>query len=206
MTAATVTPILLSGGSGTRLWPVSRKSFPKQFAQLLGDRTLFQASAQRLSGPQFARPVVLTNADFRFIVAEQLAQIGIDPEAILIEPSGRNTAPAVLAAALHVGARDPDALLLVAPSDHVVPDAQAFARAVAAGIAPARAGRIVTFGIQPTRPETGYGYLQVADNAPDGPADLERFIEKPDAGRRSRCWTVVISCGTRGYSCSRRAR
>ena len=95
-----ITPVLLCGGSGTRLWPVSRKSFPKQFAPLIGEESLFQASARRLSGPRYGAPLVMTNADFRFIVAEQLDQIQIDPEAILIEPAGRNTAPAILAAAL----------------------------------------------------------------------------------------------------------
>lgn len=178
---ATVVPVLLAGGSGTRLWPVSRKSFPKQFAPLVGDETLFQASARRLSGPGYAAPLVLTNADFRFIVTEQLAEIGIEPEAILIEPAGRNTAPAVLAAALYASATNPDALLLVAPSDHAVPDVAAFRRAVEAGMPLAQAGRIVTFGIKPTRAETGYGYLEVAGGPDRQTADLERFVEKPDA-------------------------
>ncbi|MBV0891658.1 mannose-1-phosphate guanylyltransferase/mannose-6-phosphate isomerase [Paracoccus sp. Z118] len=175
-----VVPVLLAGGSGTRLWPVSRKSFPKQFANLIGEETLFQASARRMSGRGYDAPVVLTNSDFRFIVTEQLAEIGVDPAAILIEPVGRNTAPAVLAAALHVAKDNPHALLLVAPSDHVVPDADAFRRAVEAGIPLAKAGRIVTFGIQPTRAETGYGYLQVAGDPDAQTADLERFVEKPD--------------------------
>ncbi len=177
-----ITPVLMAGGSGTRLWPVSRKSFPKQFAQLVGEETLFQASARRLSGEGFGDPVVMTNADFRFIVAEQLDQIGITPQAIVIEPLGRNTAPAILAAALMEGADDPDRLLLVAPSDHVIPDAAAFARAVQAGAGPARQGRIVTFGITPTRPETGYGYLELAGQG-EGPQPLARFVEKPDATR-----------------------
>ena len=177
-----ITPVLMAGGSGTRLWPVSRKSFPKQFAQLVGDETLFQASARRLSGEGFGDPVVMTNADFRFIVAEQLDQIGITPQAIVIEPVGRNTAPAILAAALMAGADDPDRLLLVAPSDHVIPDVAAFARAVQAGAVPARQGRIVTFGITPTRPETGYGYLELAGPG-EGPQPLARFVEKPDAAR-----------------------
>jgi len=176
-----VIPVLLSGGSGTRLWPVSRKSFPKQFAPLIGECSLFQASAQRLSGARYADPLVLTNADFRFIVTEQLAEIGITPAGILIEPSGRNTAPAILAAVLHLAADDPDALMLVAPSDHVVPDAEAFGRAVDQGIPLARAGRIVTFGIEPTRPETGYGYLEIDGEPGDSPAPLRRFVEKPDA-------------------------
>ncbi|RJL16324.1 mannose-1-phosphate guanylyltransferase/mannose-6-phosphate isomerase [Paracoccus siganidrum] len=174
-----ITPVLMAGGSGTRLWPVSRRSFPKQFAQLIGDQTLFQASARRLSGADFAAPVVMTNADFRFIVAEQLDQIGIPPAAIVIEPLGRNTAPAILAAALMAAAEDPERLLLVAPSDHVIPDAAAFARAVEAGTGPARQGRIVTFGITPTRPETGYGYLELAGEG-EGPQPLARFVEKPD--------------------------
>ncbi|SDK77322.1 mannose-1-phosphate guanylyltransferase/mannose-6-phosphate isomerase [Paracoccus chinensis] len=176
-----VIPVLLSGGSGTRLWPVSRKSFPKQFAPLVGEQSLFQASACRLSGPRYAEPLVLTNADFRFIVTEQLAEVGITPAAILIEPAGRNTAPAILAAALHLAESDPEALLLVAPSDHVVPDAEAFGRAVDRGLPLAREGRIVTFGIEPDRPETGYGYLELDDDPRDGPAPLRRFVEKPDA-------------------------
>lgn len=175
-----ITPVLMAGGSGTRLWPVSRKSFPKQFAALVGEETLFQASARRLSGADFAAPVVMTNSDFRFIVAEQLEQAGIAPGAIVIEPSGRNTAPAILAAALMVAADDPDQLVLVAPSDHVIPDAAAFAAAVAQGAAAAAQGRIVTFGITPDRPETGYGYLELASSG-DGPQPLRRFVEKPDA-------------------------
>lgn len=181
----TITPVLLAGGSGTRLWPVSRKSFPKQFAPLVGKETLFQASARRLSGDRYSAPVVMTNADFRFIVAEQLEEAGIPAEAILIEPSGRNTAPAILAAALTVADRDPAGLLLVAPSDHVVPDADAFGRAVDLGIPAARAGQIVTFGITPTRPETGYGYMEVAGDG-QGPVPLLRFVEKPDADNAAR--------------------
>ncbi|MCJ1899888.1 MULTISPECIES: mannose-1-phosphate guanylyltransferase/mannose-6-phosphate isomerase [Paracoccus] len=181
----TITPVLLAGGSGTRLWPVSRKSFPKQFAPLVGEESLFQASARRLSGPRYAAPLVMTNADFRFIVAEQLDQIGIAPAAILIEPAGRNTAPAILAAALAAAEKDADALLLVAPSDHVVPDTEAFGRAVDLGLAAAQAGRIVTFGITPSRPETGYGYME-AEGEGEGPLVLKRFVEKPDAENAAR--------------------
>ncbi|MRX51400.1 mannose-1-phosphate guanylyltransferase/mannose-6-phosphate isomerase [Paracoccus sp. S-4012] len=176
-----ITPVLLAGGSGTRLWPVSRKAFPKQFAPLLGPQSLFQASASRLSGQGYAAPVVMTNAEFRFIVTEQLEAAGLTPDAILIEPEARNTAPAILAAALLVAREDPDRLLLVAPSDHVVPDAEAFTRAVAEGAEAARGGRIVTFGIQPTRAETGYGWLELDGPPGDGPAPLARFVEKPDA-------------------------
>ncbi|RJL00527.1 mannose-1-phosphate guanylyltransferase/mannose-6-phosphate isomerase [Paracoccus aestuarii] len=181
----TITPVLMAGGSGTRLWPVSRKSFPKQFAALVGDETLFQASARRLSGEGFADPVVMTNSDFRFIVAEQLEQAGIQAGRIVIEPAGRNTAPAILAAALMVAETDAQGMVLVAPSDHVIPDAAAFAAAVAEGTGPAAEGRIVTFGITPDRPETGYGYLELA-GAGAGPQPLARFVEKPDADRAAR--------------------
>ena len=154
-----VTPVILAGGSGTRLWPLSRKSYPKQFVPLLGEETLFRSVVRRLSGEgkgfSFGRPVVLTNAAFRFIVAEQLAQEGADPRAIMIEPSVRNTAPAILAAALHLMAGDPEAVMLVAPSDHVVPDAEAFRAAVSQWLAASRAVDLVTFGFQPTLPETG---------------------------------------------------
>lgn len=177
-------PIILCGGSGTRLWPLSRKSYPKQFARLTGTETLFQASAKRLTGDSFARPVILTNSDFRFIVAEQLTEMGIDPTAVLIEPEGRNTAPAVLAAALWLAERDPDAMMLVAPSDHVVPNSAAFRVAVEAGKMACEAGDLVTFGIKPDRPETGYGYLELeagADDFTPTPRKLKRFVEKPDA-------------------------
>ena len=190
-----ITPILLCGGSGTRLWPLSRKSYPKQFVPLVGETTLFQASAERLSGPGFAAPLVLTNSDFRFIVTEQLAGAGIDPGAILIEPEGRNTAPAVLAAALWLEQRDPEGLMLVAPSDHVVPDAPAFRAAVEAGAAAAAAGRLVTFGIKPTHAETGYGYLELAEDPgafEAKPLTLKRFVEKPDAARAEE----MVAAGT----------
>ena len=184
--SSTITPILLCGGSGTRLWPLSRKSYPKQFVPLVGEETLFQASAKRLSGTGYAAPMVLTNSDFRFIVTEQLAGIGIDPGAVLIEPAGRNTAPAVLAAALYLEQSDPEGLMLVAPSDHVVPDAPAFRAAVQAGQAAAEAGQIVTFGIKPTHAETGYGYLELDETSGDftpRAIGLKRFVEKPDTAR-----------------------
>ncbi|MFN4170099.1 MAG: sugar phosphate nucleotidyltransferase, partial [Pannonibacter phragmitetus] len=144
-----------------------------------------QASDRRLSGPGFAAPVVVTGSDFRFIVTEQLAQAEIAPAAVLIEPAARNTAPAILAAALALAARDPDALMLVAPSDHVIPDDARFRAAVQAAAPAAQAGRIVTFGIRPDRAETGYGWLELA-SAPEAgfapvPQPLVRFVEKPDA-------------------------
>jgi mannose-1-phosphate guanylyltransferase / mannose-6-phosphate isomerase len=178
-----ITPVLLCGGSGTRLWPLSRKSYPKQFVPLTGDLTLFQAAVQRLSGADYAAPLVITNADFRFIVADELAAIAVQPRAILIEPTARNTAPAILAAALHLAATDPETLMLVAPSDHVIPDATAFRATVAAAVPAARAGQIVTFGITPTRAETGYGWLKMAQSpqGDTGPFVVQRFVEKPDS-------------------------
>jgi len=174
-------PVILCGGSGTRLWPLSRKSYPKQFTELVSDGTLFQATALRLSGDGYAAPIVITGSDFRFIATQQLAEVGIDPGAVLIEPEGRNTAPAVLAAALHLQAQDPDALMLVAPSDHVIPDAAAFRGAVEKGREPVTIGDLVTFGIRPDRPETGYGYLELnSDEACEEPVRLRRFVEKPD--------------------------
>ena len=189
ISGSSITPVILAGGSGTRLWPMSRKSYPKQFVPLLGERTLFQDAAQRMSGSsgtvRFAKPMVLTNSLFRFIIAEQLAQEGIDPEAILIEPEGRNTAPAILAAAVHLAKRQPDAVMLVAPSDHVITDKEAFHEAVAKGLTATAKGDLVTFGIQPTRAETGYGYLEIGER-PDGsgmPIALRSFVEKPDVVR-----------------------
>ena len=178
-----ITPVLLCGGSGTRLWPLSRKSYPKQFSKLLGDETLFQASAKRLAGAEYAAPIVVTANAFRFIVTEQLAGAEIAPAAVLIEPDARDTAPAVLAAALQLAASDPDALMLVAPSDHVIPDREIFDATVQAAVPAALAGQLVTFGITPDRPETGYGYLEL-ETAPEGeakPLPLRAFVEKPDA-------------------------
>ncbi|WIJ23924.1 mannose-1-phosphate guanylyltransferase/mannose-6-phosphate isomerase [Devosia sp. RR2S18] len=189
-----ITPVLLSGGSGTRLWPLSRKSYPKQFVPLVGDESLFQASARRLSGEGYGLPLVLTNADFRFIVAEQLQKVDIDPGAILIEPEGRNTAPAILAAALWLERSDSEALMLIAPSDHVVPDPVAFRAAVQIARPAAEHGKIVTFGITPGYAETGYGYLELAEEPGEvsAPIDLLRFIEKPTPERAQE----MIASGT----------
>jgi mannose-1-phosphate guanylyltransferase/mannose-6-phosphate isomerase len=175
-----ITPILLCGGSGSRLWPLSRRAFPKQFARLTGEVSLFAKSARRLSGDGFGAAVVVTGSDFRFIVIEQLLAQGIDPGAVLIEPEGRNTAPAVLAAALYVSKQDPDALVLVAPSDHAISDSAAFRTTVMRGLPAARAGRIVTFGIVPTRAETGYGWLELDGHSTGEAVPLKRFVEKPD--------------------------
>lgn len=174
-------PVILAGGTGTRLWPVSRKSFPKQFTELLGDESLFQVTARRLSGPEFTAPTVMTNSDFRFIVAEQLDGVGQAPGHIMIEPEGRNTAPAILAAAL-AHKSTPDAIMVVSPSDHAIGDEAAFYAALHAGQVAAKEGQLVTFGICPSRPETGYGYLALAQKPKTNALQaypLEGFVEKP---------------------------
>ena len=174
-----ITPVILCGGSGSRLWPISRKSYPKQFVPLIGEQTLFQQSAERVSGEGFADPVIVSNSDFRFIVTQQLAEVGIDPGAVLIEPAMRNTAPALLAPALIAARSNPAALMLALPSDHYIPAAERFREVVLQGVEAAAAGQIVTFGIQPRRPETGYGYLEPLPSDSDA-KPLKRFDEKPD--------------------------
>ena len=178
-----ITPILLCGGSGTRLWPLSRKSFPKQFSAILGDQSLLQTSAARFSGPGFAAPLVVTGHEFRFIVSDQLRGAGIAPAAILIEPEAHNTAPAALAAALYLAAQDPQTLLLLTPTDHAIADPAAFRAAVDLGRVAAEAGQMVVFGIQATRAETGYGWLEAGGPTFPGVQQLSRFIEKPDVIR-----------------------
>jgi mannose-1-phosphate guanylyltransferase/mannose-6-phosphate isomerase len=186
--ASDIHPVILCGGAGTRLWPLSRRSYPKQFSPLFEGGTLFQRTIARIAGQGYAAPLLLTTSEFRFIVAEQLSDAGLETSRtggpkIIIEPEMRNTAPAVCLAALMVAGTDPEALLLVLPSDHLIRDAAAFHRAVEAGAAAARAGRIVTFGIQPDRAETGYGYLELPEPLADG-TDCKaepflRFVEKP---------------------------
>ncbi|WP_179381605.1 mannose-1-phosphate guanylyltransferase/mannose-6-phosphate isomerase [Jannaschia marina] len=171
----TITPVILCGGSGTRLWPLSRRSYPKQFSTLVGEGSLFQQTALRLTGPGFAPPVTVTNEAFRFIVSQQLAEVGVSPGAMLLEPEPRNTAPAILAATLRAAQLDPDAVILAAPADHFIPDGDGFRAAMQAAIPAAQEGEIVTFGIQPDRPETGYGYLR-----PGTGSTPVTFIEKPD--------------------------
>lgn len=188
-----ITPVILCGGSGTRLWPLSRKSYPKQFVPLAGtEQTLFQASATRLSGPGIAPPLVVTGPDFRFIATDQLAEVGVEDATVLIEPAARNTAPAILAAALWLEARDPNALMLVMPSDHVIPDAAGFAETVARAEPAARDGRLVTFGIVPERAETGYGWLELSAPPTDAPQPLKRFVEKPDTATAE----AMLAAGT----------
>jgi mannose-1-phosphate guanylyltransferase len=183
-------PVILCGGTGTRLWPLSRASYPKQYWPLAGsgEATLLQQTQQRLAGlANLAAPLLICNEDHRFIVAEQMRQIGTEPAAILLEPVGRNTAPAVAVAALQATADGADPLLLVLAADHVIRDAERFRATVAAGMPAALAGQLVTFGIVPTAPETGYGYIEAAEAQapgagaePSAPVPIARFVEKPD--------------------------
>ena len=179
-------PVLLSGGSGTRLWPLSREAYPKQFLPLAGEETMLQATWSRVAPLSPSRPIVVAGEEHRFLVAEQLRQAGAPVPAIVLEPAGRNTAPAIAAAALQAlqdaGGGDP--LLLVLPSDHVVRDAAAFRAAVQAAVPAAEQGALVTFGIVPTAPETGFGYIQA--EAGDGVRKVLRFVEKPDADTARR--------------------
>jgi len=183
-------PVILSGGAGTRLWPLSRELYPKQFLPLISERTMIQETALRVAGlPTVAAPIVVCNEAHRFMVAEQLRQVAIEPQAILLEPVGRNTAPALAVAArcaLASGRRgEPSPLLLVLPADHVLTDVAAFQRAVEAAIPAAREGRFVTFGVVPTHPETGYGYIRKGPGA-DSVLAVTAFVEKPDAAQADR--------------------
>ncbi|MGB0959810.1 MAG: mannose-1-phosphate guanylyltransferase/mannose-6-phosphate isomerase [Halocynthiibacter sp.] len=178
-----ITPILLCGGTGTRLWPLSRASYPKQFSRIFEEQSLFQSAAKRVHGHGFGAPIVVTGSDFRFIATQQLNEVCIDPNAVLIEPAIRDTAPAILAAALYLEAQDPDQVMLVTPTDHFIPDGGAFQKTVQQGEALAKAGSIVTFGIVPTAPETGYGYLELGDAALSPAFKVKAFCEKPDQER-----------------------
>lgn len=175
-------PVILSGGSGTRLWPLSRDLLPKQLLPLFQDLSLLAATAERVSGETFGRPVIVCNQEHRFMVAEQLQSVGIAPEAIILEPVARNTAPAIAAAAAVLRARDPEAIMLVLPSDHVIQNQAAFEEAIEAATAAATHGHLVTFGITPTAPETGYGYIRSGLALPgaSGAYQIARFVEKPD--------------------------
>ncbi|MBD0275162.1 MAG: mannose-1-phosphate guanylyltransferase/mannose-6-phosphate isomerase, partial [Acetobacteraceae bacterium] len=180
----TVVPVILSGGSGSRLWPLSREGYPKQFWPLLGGdaRTMLQETACRAAGPGFAPPVVVCNEAHRFLVAEQLREARIEGARILLEPVGRNSAPAIAAAALLLRQADPDAVLWLLAADHAIADVPALHSALESAVAAARAGRIVTFGMRPTKAEPGYGYIEAGGELPGLPRvhAVVRFIEKPD--------------------------
>jgi mannose-1-phosphate guanylyltransferase/mannose-1-phosphate guanylyltransferase/mannose-6-phosphate isomerase len=189
MSKQTFYPVILSGGSGSRLWPLSRSLYPKQLLPLSSERTMIQETALRAGPGHFARPVIICNEAHRFIVAEQMQEIGVTPLRLVLEPIGRNTAPAIAAAALILAKTDPDAIMAVLPSDHVITDQAGFIEALGrTGIA-ASAGHLVTFGMKPTAPETGYGYIQRGAPLTEGSFKVERFIEKPDL-ERARAMTA----------------
>jgi mannose-1-phosphate guanylyltransferase/mannose-1-phosphate guanylyltransferase/mannose-6-phosphate isomerase len=182
-------PVILSGGSGTRLWPMSRSLYPKQLLALFGDTSLLQQTVARVAGkPGFAPPVIVANEEHRFIIAEQLRAIGVEPAGLLLEPVGRNTAPAAAVAALRIAETAPDALMLVMASDHAIRDTAAFHAAVERAAAAGKGGRLVCLGVTPDRPETGYGYI--AAGKPIGKCAgafaVARFIEKPDLATAER--------------------
>lgn len=189
-------PVVLCGGSGTRLWPLSRKGFPKQFLCLTGDESLFQQAVKRLddlSAQDIASlpPLVVSNEEHRFLVLEQLREVGVDPGAILLEPAGRNTAPALSLAALAAAEAGADPVLIAIPADQTVTNQSAFNRAMQRAVREAAEGAIVILGIAPDRPETGYGYIKAADSpagaVPPGLTfEVERFVEKPDVGTARR--------------------
>ena len=182
--AGKIYPVILSGGSGTRLWPLSRTSYPKQFLQLVSDSSLLQDTAQRVSDAElFGPPMMVCNEEHRFLVAEQLREVGIQPSHIVLEPAARNTAPAVAAAANLLLADDKEALMLVLPSDHVIEDPVMFRAAIKTAASAATDNALVTFGIKPSRPETGYGYIKAGDRlgTKEGCHEVDSFVEKPDA-------------------------
>lgn len=186
-----ICPVILAGGSGTRLWPLSRAGFPKQFLCLDGAHSLFQQTAMRLAGLRSAgvvlqAPLVVGNEDHRFLVLEQLREVSTDAATVLLEPMGRNTAPALALAAMAAMAQGQDPVLVVTPADHVITDEAAFRSAVTTAVAHAAQGQIVILGVAPTRPETGYGYIQVQGGQPHAAWPVLRFVEKPDAATAQR--------------------
>jgi mannose-1-phosphate guanylyltransferase/mannose-6-phosphate isomerase len=187
-------PVILCGGSGTRLWPLSREQHPKQLLTLMGDETLLQATAHRVDNTFSAKdrrvlaPIVVANENYRFVTADQLQQSDVTPTAIVLEPVGRNTAPALTLAAMVAREAKGDPILVVMPSDHSIGDTDAFRSAVATGAVYAQAGKVVSFGVIPTRAETGYGYIRAGKALPmhDGSREIAAFIEKPDAVTAAR--------------------
>lgn len=175
-----ITPVILAGGSGTRLWPLSRQLNPKQFLKLFGDRTMFQQTLQRLEGLPCTPPIVVCSEEHRFLAAEQLREIGTEGAVIILEPVARNTAPAIAIAALHAMRKDENSLLLVLPADHLIADPESFRQTVRNAIPEAEKGRFVSFGIVPSRPETGYGYIRRGEKREMNAWSVVSFTEKPD--------------------------
>ncbi|MEW8028010.1 MAG: mannose-1-phosphate guanylyltransferase/mannose-6-phosphate isomerase [Candidatus Thiodiazotropha sp.] len=177
-----IIPVILSGGSGTRLWPLSRSAYPKQFIPLTDEKSLFQQTLQRMSGvPGAGDALIVCNEEHRFMVAEQMRQLDIASLGIMLEPIGRNTAPAIACAALHALSKDQDAVLVVTPSDHVIRDNERFVTAMSQGLQSVDDGSLVTFGIVPDKPEVGYGYIRKQDaSLSSGAFPVAEFVEKPD--------------------------
>src|SRR5215468_7001388 len=189
MSDSLVYPVILSGGSGTRLWPMSRSLYPKQLLALFGETSLLQQTVSRVAGkPGFAPPLLVANEGHRFIIAEQLREIGVDPAALILEPVGRNTGPAAAVAALRVAESDAKGLVLVMPSDHAIADPKAFQEAIGRAAEAAKMGLLVTFGITPDRAETGYGYIASGEPVAgcEGAFAVARFIEKPEIADAER--------------------
>ncbi|MEO8715335.1 MAG: mannose-1-phosphate guanylyltransferase/mannose-6-phosphate isomerase [Acetobacteraceae bacterium] len=181
MSETRIQPVILSGGSGTRLWPVSRESFPKQLWPLVSARSMIQETALRADTPEFAPPIVVCNQEHRFLIAEQLREAGVEGARIVLEPEGRNTAPAIAAAALLTAEADSETVLWMMPADGAIADVAALRRYLEEAAEAARGGRIVLFGMRPTAPETGYGYIEIGAALEGGSVhDVARFIEKPD--------------------------
>ena len=173
-------PVIMSGGSGTRLWPLSRKLFPKQFLPLSGETSMLQETFTRLNGLDLQTPIVICNEEHRFIVAEQLRELNFEESDIILEPIGRNTAPAIAVAAFHALKEDNQALLLVLAADHVIENNDAFHQAVSHAAILANQGKLVTFGIVPDKPEIGYGYIKRGNQIGMDGYDVDAFVEKPD--------------------------
>ena len=184
-----IIPVLLAGGSGKRLWPLSRGAYPKQFSKLINSESLFQLACRRVSCSKtlkFSDLIVITHYDFRYLVSEQLRQLGMKAKKIILEPEGKNTGPAVLVSTLLSLKIDEDAIILVIPSDHIIPNTQSFHEAIEKGLKDLDKKLMVTFGITPNYPETGYGYLKVLESKKSESTLLEEFIEKPTL-KRAKC-------------------